>query len=181
MKVLDAKFLKKFLKTATDQLAGDWVLIGGTLLPALGIDHRVTTDIDMISLQREQSSKLNLQLMELAEQQGLPAESINQAAAYFLEKIPHYRKSLVLLQEGKKGKIFRPNATLYLLLKIKRMSESDFSDCIHWLKWMRKQKEKLDIEVVLKNIEIEKSKSNESPSKFQYLIQLSEALRVSND
>lgn len=48
MKSLDTKLLKEFLKRAGERLHGDWLLVGGTLLPAVGIDSRSTTDIDLV-------------------------------------------------------------------------------------------------------------------------------------
>lgn len=169
MKVLDSEFLKIFLTTATDELKGEWVLIGGTLLPALGIDHRVTTDIDLVSINSKDSTQATLQLMELAEKLGLAIETINQAASYFLEKIPNYKDSLVLLHSGKKGKIYRPNATLYLLLKIRRLSESDLQDCLHWLKWVKKMGESLDLMRLQKAIKTEAERSESSHEKRKNL------------
>ena len=34
-----------------------------------------------------------------------------------------------MLFEGERGRVYRPNATLFLLLKIGRMSERDLADC----------------------------------------------------
>ena len=173
------KVLEKISNTAADELKGDWVLIGGTLLPALGIDHRVTTDIDLVSLESGESNesvKSTLQLMQLAENMGLAIETINQAALYFLEKIPGYRDSLVLLHTGKKGRIYRPNATLFLLLKIKRLSESDLQDCLQWLKWIKKQGEPLELERIQKAIKSESMRPGLNPEKRKHLIRLEQKI-----
>ena len=98
MKALDASLLKKFLKAAGDQLTGEWVLVGGTVLPALNVDVRSTTDIDFVGLPVD-TTREQLKLMQIAEDLGLPIESINQASAYFISKISGFEKSLVLLHQ----------------------------------------------------------------------------------
>ena len=50
MKPIDVKILKKFLKIAGIELSGEWVLMGGTVLPLLGVDYRTTVDIDFVSV-----------------------------------------------------------------------------------------------------------------------------------
>ena len=79
MNSLDSKLLKQFLTLATQQLRGRWLLVGGTLLPAVGIDTRSTVDIDLVGLGDKEKLQ-NLELMKIAEQLGLSVESINQAA-----------------------------------------------------------------------------------------------------
>ena len=85
MKALDSKLLRSFLKEATSKLKGEWILIGGTLLPAVGLDVRSTVDIDIVNL--DPDSDQALKLMELAEQLGLGVETINQAAAFYVHKL----------------------------------------------------------------------------------------------
>lgn len=122
VKTLDSKFLKKFLKVAADELKGYWVLIGGTLLPALGIDHRVTTDIDLVSINTKDST----------------------------------------------------HATLYLLLKIRRLTESDLQDCLQWLKWVKKKGEILDKDRIQNAIHVEIGRTETTSEKRKNL----EALKL---
>ncbi len=103
MKPLDYKILQRFLKSVGDHLTGDWVIIGGTVLPLLGVDFRSTVDIDIVHLQREQSNQQLLELMSLTEKLGLPIETINQAGALFLHRIPHFQEHLVSLHRGKEA------------------------------------------------------------------------------
>jgi len=121
---LDTRLLRRFLKRAGERLRGEWVLIGGTLLPALGIEHRVTTDIELVGLGAGERRQ-GLALMAVAEELGLPVESVNPAGAHFLAKVPYSKRDLVPLHEGGSAVIYRPGATLYLLLKIRRLTESD--------------------------------------------------------
>lgn len=133
MKAIDSKILKKFLKLAAETLKGDWLLVGGTVLPALGHEYRVTTDIDLVSLKNSSQSE-SLKLMEIAEKLGLPIESINQAAAFFVHKQLDLEKHLIELQRGKKAVIYRPDGVLFLRLKTARMTETDLDDCLRYLK-----------------------------------------------
>jgi hypothetical protein len=170
MKALDRKTLRLFLEKAGDSLEGEWVLIGGTVLPLLGVEHRSTTDIDLIGLHPAEQAQ-SLALMELADRLGLPVETINQAGGFFLSRLPGFENELVLLHQGKTARIFRPNATLYLLLKLRRMSESDLQDCQQWLSWTKTQGETIDIQRVLESVDSEK-KRDPHPERVQRLDQI---------
>lgn len=129
MKPLTKQVLKKFLRRAPQSLQGEWVLLGGALLPALGVETRVTTDIDLVPLSEVASnSKSTLALMDLALSLELSVEAVNSAAGYFLSKIKDHKKDLVLLSEAKDWRLYRPNFSLYLRLKAARLSESDLMD-----------------------------------------------------
>ena len=143
MNNLDSKSLNIFLKKAAKELVGDWVLLGGTLLPALGVDVRVTTDIDIICLD-ESTNKQQLVLMELAESMKIPPESINMAAEYFFRKVGHKKEDLIPLVKGPRCVIYRPSVTLYLLLKIARLTESDLLDCESMILYAKKNHEVID-------------------------------------
>lgn len=85
MNTINHRLLKKFIDLAASKLEGDWILIGGSLLPLLGIEARTTTDIDFVNLNpRKSSNQDTLELMEIAESLKLPVEAINQAGAFFL-------------------------------------------------------------------------------------------------
>jgi hypothetical protein len=128
--MINSKLMAKFLDKAILKLSGEWIIIGGTVLPLVGIDHRVTVDIDIINLKMENSTKETIALMEIAESLKLPVESINQAGAYFLSKIDDVKDHLVLIKESKKCKIYRPDVYLFVKLKIERFSETDLDDCL---------------------------------------------------
>ncbi|MCB0408475.1 MAG: hypothetical protein KDD34_09740 [Bdellovibrionales bacterium] len=140
MRALNSKLLKKFLKRASEDLTGEWLLVGGTLLPALGIDARATVDIDLINLKSNDNNNL-IQLMKLADNLKLPIESINQAAAYFLKDIKYSQSDLFILSKGKKAIIYRPSLALYWKLKIPRLTESDLLDCQHYFDFCKSQSE----------------------------------------
>jgi len=132
MKEIDKNLLNRFMTLAGDRLSGDWIVIGGTALMLKGRQYRVTNDIDVVGPKESTQSDL-LILMEIAQNLGLPVEAINQAGAFFLYRIKNWQKKLILVHEGKTAKFYRPNAILYLLLKIQRLSETDLQDCLIYL------------------------------------------------
>jgi hypothetical protein len=118
---------------------------------------------------------MTLKLMEIAEDLGLPVETINQAGGYFLSKIPGYRKSLVLLHTGPQARIYRPDALLYVLLKLPRLSESDLGDCLRFLDYTRAQGEPLARDRLLARVRGELAKGP-SPDRKSRLKVLKEAV-----
>lgn len=145
MKPLDQETLQRFVALAGERLEGDWVVIGGMVLPLLGVTHRVTMDIDVAGPEGAASDQL-LTLMQIAEELGLPVEAINQAGAYFLHRIEDWEERLVEVHRGTKAAIHVPDPTLFLLLKLRRLTESDLVDCREMLKLSRKRKMSVDRE-----------------------------------
>ncbi len=137
MTIITKDLLQKFLLLAGDRLDGDWILIGGTILPILNIDYRVTMDIDLIGKTEKQQSQ-NIELMDIAIQLGLPVETINQAGSYFLSKIENFENNLIEIYKGKGATIFRPDLFLFLKLKLARLNETDQMDCIEYIKYSKK-------------------------------------------
>lgn len=146
MKEINQAILKRFLKIAGSQLVGDWVILGGSVLPLLGIEKRVTLDIDLAAKSKI-GNKEQMKLFEIAESLDLPVEAINTAAGYFLHKIKGWEDCLVLLYEGKKCRFYRPSASLFIQLKITRLSESDYSDCLEMIRFAKKANEDISQKV----------------------------------
>ena len=132
--MINSKLMKKFIAKVLTNLEGEWVIIGGTVLSLLGIDERVTMDIDMVAINNKQSNSQSIKLMEIAESLGLPVEAINQAGEYFLSKVDGFQDHLILFAESRKCKIYRPDAYLFLKLKLARSSETDIRDCMAFLR-----------------------------------------------
>jgi hypothetical protein len=156
---LNSKTLQLFLKNAVRELKGEWVLLGGTLLPALGIDIRSTVDIDLVGLSKKEAAQ-NLELMRLASAMGLSIESINQAAAFFLKNVDYTARDLKVLKKSKSAVIYRPSFALYLKLKTARLSPTDLLDCEAYFHYC-KRADKLDIHeiaaILKRTLESEKS------------------------
>ncbi len=140
---LDRRTLDKFLHLAADRLDGDWVVVGGMVLPLVGIEHRVTLDLDVAG---PEGNRQTLELLELASELGLAPEAVNQAAAFFLHRIDGWQDHLIPVRKGIRGTFHRPDATLYVLLKLGRLTETDLVDCRRYVDWAREHDEPPDAE-----------------------------------
>ena len=169
--MIDHDKIRKFLKKASGCLRGDWVVIGGAVLPALGIETRITYDIDLCGPE-DATQEQTLALMSLAEELDLPVEAINQAGAFFLHRIDDWETQLVTLFEGEHATFYRPNPTLFILLKISRLSSSDLADCLDMIAYARRHDEDIDIDRLKHAIQ----KAPTSPEKAPRLTRLLRAL-----
>lgn len=127
MPVLDRERLDALVTQICEQLDGEWLLIGGAIVALWLEPRRTTEDVDIIGLAG--SSAQRLALMTLAESAGLPVEAVNSAADFFVERIENWRSHLVVFRSGTRGTVYRPDGTLFLLLKMRRLDEHDLADC----------------------------------------------------
>lgn len=169
------KLLQNFLQLAAKELKGDWVLLGGTVLPLISSNQRVTTDIDLVGIGDPKQSE-TLKLMSIAEKLGLPPEAINQAAALFLKRIKGFEKHLVPIAESRNASIYRPDIVLFYQLKVQRLSEADLSDCMAFLHFERNSKDGVPFKK-LEAIVNRELKNSDRPEKSQRLRLLLETLR----
>ena len=90
------------------------------------------------------------------------------------------KRDLVVLREGRGATIYRPNGTLFLLLKIARMNESDLLDCLQWMKWARESRETLDHARLLREIssQLRASTSDERNARLERLKKLLQSSRM---
>jgi hypothetical protein len=130
--MLNSELIDKVLREAMDRLGGEWVLVGGSLLVAQGISSRSTVDIDLVGLSNPTQSD-TLALMEIASENALPIETLNQAASYFVLKIPELRSHLEPWITGKRGTLYQPDLYLYVRTKIERLSDTDSKDVLAWI------------------------------------------------
>ena len=128
MNPLSPEIIGEFVKLVGERLEGEWVLLGGTLMWAMGIGNRPTTDIDLVGVSQKEAAN-SLGLMALADTLGLPLETVNQAAVVYLWKVKDFRKHLVVLHQGSNACIYRPDTYLFVRLKLSRFNESDLEDC----------------------------------------------------
>jgi hypothetical protein len=102
----------------------------------------------------------------------LPVEVINQAAGLFLRKQKNWKDSLVLIHKGKTAKIYRPDVNLFICLKIERMSESDLSDCLAFIRFAKRQDEPIQRPKLISLINRKmKSLSGTRPKRLERLLQ----------
>lgn len=169
---------QNFIGRVVDELEGDWLVIGGSLLAMINSEYRVTSDIDICPID-EMTNEKRLHLMDIADQLKLPIEAINPAADFFVRQIPHWKSSIVLLKKGKKGQLYRPDIELYFKLKFSRLSESDVEDCILFLNWHSKSLLKFNKNTLL-NMVVDKEKLEINPSVSVSLQKLKKLLVASN-
>lgn len=156
---MDKKLLDKFIQLLGEKVSGNWIIIGGSVLPWLGASCRHTKDIDIVG-PKDSSQMDTLLIMEIAQSLGLPIEAINQAAAFFLYRISDWEKNIVLIYKGHKASVFRPNATLYILLKLKRFSEGDYEDCLNMIEFSKNKKESIRKQKILESLQKKIKKSD---------------------
>lgn len=122
----DRAAIERVIKAVADELDGDWLLVGGALVALWLEPRRVTEDIDIVG----NTADSRLRLMQLIDRLGLPVEAVNSAADFFVHRIAGWQREVELFRQGARGRILRPNATLFLLLKLRRLSERDLDDCL---------------------------------------------------
>jgi hypothetical protein len=127
----DRARIDALVERAGEKLDGEWVLMGAAAAVAWFSPARTTADIDLIGLAGTQAERLAV--MDFAVEVGLPIEAVNSVADFFVRRIPDWREQLVVLHRGSRATIHRPNATLFLLLKVGRLSETDLDDCTRLL------------------------------------------------
>jgi hypothetical protein len=124
---VDRQRIDAIVQAVADRLDGEWLLVGGSLV-ALWIEPRRTTeDVDLVPVRGAKDARMSL--LGLASDLGLPVEALNSAADFFVERIPNWTDEIEVLRKGRRGTVYRPSPTLFLLLKVRRLSEEDLRDC----------------------------------------------------
>jgi hypothetical protein len=130
---LDRGRIDAIIDAAADSLEGEWLLVGGAAAAAWFLPERVTEDVDLVSLRGAQRDRLAL--LTLAERLGLSPEAFNSAADFFVHRIRGWTQEMEPLRQGRGARIHRPTVTLFLLLKLVRLSEVDLQDCVTLLRF----------------------------------------------
>lgn len=147
----DKARIEALLAAASVELEGEWLLLGGAAAAAWFSVARTTEDIDLVGLAGTAAERLAL--MNLATASGIPVEAVNSAADFFVRRIDGWREELVPLIRGPRATIYRPSATLFLLLKLERLTATDLDDCLVLLDHCAITGEPVDRERVLARIE----------------------------
>lgn len=108
-------------------LQGDWILLGGGLLHVLGISERETIDIDLVPV-NEITNRDQLNIMNVAVNNGYPPEVINFSAEFFVKRDSNWENEMVLLYENDNVRIFRPSKKFFRKMKEQRGTETDLLD-----------------------------------------------------
>ena len=145
--VIDAQRVDEVVSALCDRVGGEWLLVGGALVAMWLEPRRVTEDIDLVSTRDDPAARLAL--MQLASDLGLPIEAVNSAADFFVRRIPGWDTEIETFRVGAKGRVFRPTPTLFLLLKLARLSATDLDDCLALLDRARQDALQIDVPRVL--------------------------------
>jgi hypothetical protein len=127
MLALDRQRIDAIVTAVCERLEGDWLLVGGAIAALWFSPRRTTEDVDIVGIRGAPEERYAL--MELADSLGLPVEAVNSAADFFVHRVADWREQIVLFRSGAKGRVYRPTATLFLLLKVRRLDERDLEDC----------------------------------------------------
>lgn len=136
--MINKTILEKFIEQVLKRLSGDWLIVGGSVISLVDDSYRVTLDIDLVKLDKADNDS-QLEMMQIAEDIGLPVEAINLAAPFFVNRIPDVKENLILIAQSKQFTLYRPNFYLYLQLKSQRMSETDMEDCLRYFALCKKK------------------------------------------
>ncbi len=143
MEAMDRKRLEEVLERAVERLSGEWLLLGGALVALWVEGRRTTEDVDLIGLGG--SAEERYALMELAADLGLPIEAVNSAADFFVRRVKGWREELEPFRKGPTSVIYRPTATLFVLLKMGRLSDQDLQDCVAVIEKAKRDGLRLDV------------------------------------
>lgn len=138
----DRDRVERLLADAAQRLTGEWLLVGGAAAAVWFAATRTTEDVDLFGLGGTNAERIAV--MDLAEAVGLPVEVVNSTADYFVRRIADWRAHLVVLRTGPHATIYRPSATLFLLLKARRLSATDLADCVALIAHCRISGEAID-------------------------------------
>ncbi|MHC4339688.1 MAG: nucleotidyl transferase AbiEii/AbiGii toxin family protein [Planctomycetota bacterium] len=148
---LERQSIESIVHAVADRLEGEWLLVGGALVALWLQPERTTEDVDLVGFRP--SADARLELLELADELGLPVEALNTAADFFVERVAGWRDETEILYRGARGAIHRPSPTLFLLLKVRRLSERDMSDCLALIDKAASESLPLDCDRVVRSID----------------------------
>ncbi|MBC7691352.1 MAG: hypothetical protein H7222_06245 [Methylotenera sp.] len=122
--------ISALLEELCQKVGGDWLLTGGSLVQLEFNGQRATEDIDVVLVRHSQVSDVIAQdrLFKAAIGLGLSPENVNSAARFFVQQIQNWENHLIEIKSGPVGRVFRPDLTLFVALKLKRGTEIDLED-----------------------------------------------------
>lgn len=122
---------EQILEKLCQEIGGDWLLVGGTLVQLYYDGARSTEDIDLVQISHPSKSREVAQneLFQFTQKSwGMGPEYVNLSVEFFVRDLPGWESEVRLLKTGSQGRIFRPSLTLFCALKARRGSELDLQD-----------------------------------------------------
>ncbi len=127
---METQAVEEILNYLCEELGGDWLLTGGSLVRLSFDASRSTEDVDLVRIRHGSLSDEAARnaLFKWLIGRGLGPEWVNSAVEPFVREIPGWERELALLRAGSAGRIYRPNLTLFVYLKLRRGTEIDLGD-----------------------------------------------------
>jgi hypothetical protein len=127
---MESKTIDEILNYLCEELGGEWLITGGSLVRLSFDAQRGTEDLDLVRISHKDLSDdaAKNQLFKWLIARGLGPEWVNSAVEPFVQEISDWKSELVFFKKGAKGIIFRPNLTLFIYLKLRRGTEIDLLD-----------------------------------------------------
>lgn len=127
---MDSLTIETILDYLRNELGGDWLLTGGSLVRLSFDASRGTEDVDLMRIAHpslsDEASRNALFRWLIA--RGLGPEWVNSTVEPFVREVSEWRDEIVPLLDGPKGRIFRPTLTLFAHLKLRRGTDVDLAD-----------------------------------------------------
>jgi hypothetical protein len=124
----DRRRITALLDIAGETLPGEWLLIGSAAAAAWFSPHRTTDDFELINIAGAEAEMLAA--MGFAAENGIPFEAMSSVEDFHLRRIDHWQRDIAVLHKGSRATIYRPNATLFILLKLRQLGDTDLADCV---------------------------------------------------
>ena len=128
--MIESKTVEEILNYLCNDLGGEWLLTGGSLVRLKFDAQRGTEDMDLVGITHPALSDTAArnELYRWLIGRGLGPEWVNTAVEPFVREVPQWESETVEIQRGPKGRIVRPTLTLFVFLKLRRGTDVDLED-----------------------------------------------------
>ena len=121
----------RILEELCQNIGGDWLLLGGTLVQLIYDGERATEDIDLVHISHPTASRESVQnsLFQFTHKEwGIGSEFVNLSVEFFLNELSGWQTEVLPYRRGPRGQVLRPSLTLFCALKLRRGTELDLAD-----------------------------------------------------